>query len=950
MTFRLQPVALAVSTLVLGLSQPVMAQQAKADDKKDQAQTIEVTGIRASIERSLNTKRAADTNIEAVSAEDVGKMPDKNIADALSRLPGVNVQYGGALAMDEAERVAIRGTSPNLNLVTVNGHALSSGDWHVGDQAGSGRSVGFGLMPSQLIGQTIVYKSSRADITEGGISGSVDILPRKPLSFKKGVSGEVSLGLAHATLAGKTDPQLSGLVAWKNDSNTFGFLAQAFKEDRHLRRDGQEIFGYNVISVAQATASGNPDLAGKRITGSLNSAMFEGVRQRSGGYLGLQFKPSADVELNVSAFRAQLDADNYNSSAYALPFGLVNNAGYLIKDAVITGDVVTSAKITKPATYTGNVVGLQFDHFNREGAQSTSSFYDVDGKFNLTNALTVRARIGYTEGSGTTASQPSLVYGLLSPQSVNFSQTASAPAQYSILNAAGAAIDLTKVGNFSMLTNQGAAVKALDKESYLHLDGDYKLASKVVPMLKFGVRASKHNRTYDVINPRWNAQDNAAGPIASSAPEFPFIPITGGTLIKQSVVADAARPVPATLYPSDWFSGGVGNFPREVFRFDMGQMKAFTDKYINWDPVLNRNLSGGYQVKEDNTAAYAMGEYELSDAVTGNFGVRFVQTKLASLSYQALTSGTAAGQCVVLQPCSVPEAIVGSRVATYVPRLVSTTSNDVLPSFNLRWDLAKDMIGRAAVSRSLGRANYNELAGAVSLNDTLLTGSSGNPKLKPILSDNLDLTLAWYFAPRAYVSGGVFAQNISNYVKTGTSSIDYFNIAQNKVTTYLVTSRKGVSAKLQGVEGALEMPVGKGFGFGANATYVDSKDEDGAPMLGTSRWTYNLRGFYEDDKLTASLAWNYRTDYAIGFVGDGTLKPLVNSAGVITQYNGQHRYAGAGSLSLSIGYRFTKDISIHLDGNNLNDPIRHTYYLNENAPGYWHQNGRQFFLALRAKM
>ncbi len=914
------------------------------------SQTIEVTGIRASIERSLNTKRAADTNIEAVSAEDVGKMPDKNIADALSRLPGVNVQYGGALAMDEAERVAIRGTSPNLNLVTVNGHALSSGDWHVGDQAGSGRSVGFGLMPSQLIGQTIVYKSSRADITEGGISGSVDILPRKPLSFKKGVSGEVSLGLAHATLAAKTDPQLSGLVAWKNDSNTFGFLAQAFKEDRHLRRDGQEIFGYNVISVAQATASGNPDLAGKRITGSLNSAMFEGVRQRSGGYLGLQFKPNANAEINVSAFRAQLDADNYNSSAYALPYGLVNNAGYLIKDAVITGDVVTSAKITKPATYTGNVVGLQFDHFNREGAQSTSSFYDVDGKFNITNALTVRARIGYTEGSGTTASQPSLVYGLLSPQSVNFSQTASAPAQYSILNAAGTAIDLTKVGNFSMLTNQGAAVKALDKESYLHLDGDYKLASKLVPMLKFGVRASKHNRTYDVISPRWNAQDNAAGPIPTTSPDYPFIPVTGGTLIKQSVVADAARPVPATLYPSDWFAGGVGNFPRDIFRFDMGQMKAFTDKYINCDPVLNRVLTSGYQVKEDNTAAYAMGEFELSDAVSGNFGVRFVQTKLSSLSYQALTSGTGVGQCVVLQPCAVPEAIVGSRFATYVPRLVNTTSNDALPSLNVRWDLAKDMIGRAAVSRSLGRANYNELAGAVSLNDTLLTGSSGNPKLKPILSDNLDLSLAWYFAPRAYVSGGLFAQNISNYVKTGTSSIDYYNIAQNKVTTYLVTSRKGVSAKLKGVEGALEMPVGKGFGFGANATYVDSKDEDGAPMLGTSRWTYNLRGFYEDEKLTASLAWNYRTDYAIGFVGDGTLKPLVNSAGVITQYNGQHRYAGAGSLSLSIGYRFTKDISIHLDGNNLNDPIRHTYYLNENAPGYWHQNGRQFFLALRAKM
>ncbi|MFZ4650551.1 MAG: TonB-dependent receptor [Rubrivivax sp.] len=954
MTFRRQPVALAVSSLIVALSVSAQAQQAaapaKPEDKKDPAQTIEITGIRGSIERSLVTKRAADTNVDVVSAEDVGKMPDKNIADALSRLPGVNVQYGGALAMDEAERVAIRGTSPNLNLVTLNGHALSAGDWHVGDQAGSGRSVGFGLMPSQLIGQTIVYKSSRADITEGGISGSVDILMRKPLSFRNKLNGEVSIGAAHATLAGTTDPQVSGLVAWKNADNTLGLLVQAFKEDRHLRRDGQEIFGYNVITAAQATAAGNPDLAGKRITGSLNSAMFEGVRKRSGGYLGAQFKPNADMEINLSVFRTTLDADNYNSSAYALPFGLVNTAGYLIRDAVITGDVVTSAKIVRPTGSTANVVGLQFDHFNRQGAQSTSAFWDVDGKFNLSKSLSARVRIGATEGSGTTASQPSLVYGLLNPASVNFSQTPGAPAEYVILDAAGKSIDLTKVGNFSLLTNQGAAVKAKDTESYAHVDLEYRLDNAIIPVIKFGARSSRHNRTYDVINPRWNAQDNAAGPIPTSSPDYPFIPITGGTLIKQTVVADAARPAPATLYPSNWFNAASGNFPRDIFRFDMGQMKAFTDKYINWDPVLNKNWSGGFQVKEDNNAGYVMAEFELDPKITGNVGVRLVETKVASLSYQALTSGTGVGQCVVLQPCSVPEAINTSRVATYVPRLVTTTHTDALPSFNIRWDLSKDMIGRAAVSRSLGRPNYNELAGSVTLNDTLLTGSSGNPNLRPILSDNVDLSLAWYFAPRAYVSAGLFAQSISNYVKTGVSYIDYYNIAQNKITTYMVTSRKGVSADLKGAEAALEMPLGRGFGFGANATYVDSKDEDGAPLLGTSTWTYNLRGFYEDDKFSASLAWNYRTDYAIGFVGDGTLKPIVNSAGVITQYNGQHRYAGAGSLSLSLGYRISKDLSVHLDGNNLNDPIRHTYYLNTNAPGYWHQNGRQFFLALRAKI
>ena len=943
MRFRQEPVAIAVSTLILGLSPgAVLAQQAP----KDGPQRVEVSGIRASIEQSLVTKRAADTNVDVITAEDVGKMPDKNIADALSRLPGVNVQYGGALAMDEAERVAIRGTSPNLNLVTVNGHALSSGDWHVGDQAGSGRSVGFGLMPSQIIGQTIVYKSSRADITEGGISGSVDIIMRKPLSFRQALSGEVSLGMVHAALAAKSDPQVSGLINWKNADNTMGFLVQAFKEDRHLRRDGQEIFGYNVITAAQATASGNADLAGKRITGSLNSAMFEGVRQRSGGYLGWQFKPTKDVELNVSAFKAQLDADNYNSSAYALPYGLVNTAGYLIKDAVITGDVVTSATITRPTGSTANVVGLQFDHFNRQGAQSTSSFYDFDAKVNLSSAFTIRGRAGYTEGSGTTASQPSLVYGLLNPATVKFSQTPDAPAQYTINGANGQPIDLRNVANFSLLTNQGSAVKAMDKESYFHLDGDYKMATGFFTNLKFGARRSKHDRTYDVIGARWNAQDNAAGPIPTTSPDYPFTAVTGGTLIKATVLPASALPVPATAYPANWFNGASGNFPRDIFRFDMDQMKAFTDKYINWDPQRNQILTSGYAVKEENSAAYAMGEFELDPSKTGNFGVRLVRTNLDSLSYQALT----AAQCAVLQPCSVPDAIVGSRYATYIPRLVSTVNNAVLPSFNMRWQLDRQNDIRIGVSKSLGRANYNELAGAVSLNDTLLTGSSGNPKLKPILSNNLDLSWARYFAPRAYVSAGVFAQSLENYVKTGTSSIDYYNIAQNKVTTYLVTSRKGVSAKLKGAEAAMELPVGGGFGLGVNGTYVDSKDADGAPLLGTSTRTFNMRGYYEDAKLSASVAWNYRSDYAIGFVGDGTLNPLVNTAGVITQYNGQHRYAGAGSLSMSLGYRINPSLSLHFDGNNLNDPIRHTYYLNVNAPGYWHQNGRQYFLALRAKM
>ena len=167
MRIHVKPMVTAVSLALMALSASVNAQtpaenpgaRVETTDKKvankDDAQSvdkIEVTGIRASLEKSIAVKKDAATNVEVVTAEDVGKMPDKNIADALSRLSGVNVQYGLGLAFDEAERAAIRGTSPNLNLVTINGHSLSSGDWHVGDQsAASGRSIGFGLMPSQLI-------------------------------------------------------------------------------------------------------------------------------------------------------------------------------------------------------------------------------------------------------------------------------------------------------------------------------------------------------------------------------------------------------------------------------------------------------------------------------------------------------------------------------------------------------------------------------------------------------------------------------------------------------------------------------------------------------------------------------------------------------------------------------------------------------------------------------
>lgn len=931
-TLALHPLALAA---LLATAPSLVG----AQSQPQQLETVVVTGIRASLEASISAKRNAATNVEVITAEDVGKMPDKNIADSLARLPGLNIQFGGALAMDEAERIAIRGSSPNLNLVTLNGHALSSGDWHVGDQGGSGRSVGFGLMPSHLIGKAVVYKTGQADITEGGISGTVDIQFRKPLDFKQALTAHASLGAVHATLPNKTSPQFSALAAWNSEDRRFGVLVQAFREKRQLRRDGQETFSFNNVSATSAAARENPALAGKRLPGSLNSALFEGVRDRKGGAIGVQFKPSKASEFNLSAFRSVLSADNYNSSAFALPGALVNqggNNGYLIRDAVIEGDVITKATFVRnPLTAANfNLVGLQFDHNQRQGAESLSSFVDLDGRIDLGESLTLKARVGSTEGSGKTNSQPSLTFALMNPARFDYSINTTRPTDYFFSNANGARTDLSTTAAYSQLSNTGASVESSDKESYLHLDGEWRAGLGPIHTVKFGLRTAKHERQYDVLGARWNAQDGADGrPVTPS----PFISVTGGTLVTNIVGNNI--PVPATAYPADFASGLQANFPRQLFRFAPSQLTAFASQYVNWDPVRNKIYTSGYTVDEVNNALYLMGEFE-QGALTGNVGLRLAQTEVDSLSYQALPSGAAAGQCVPLSPCAVPGAIVGSAFASYLPQRVKTDHTTALPSLNLRFNAGGGHILRGAVSRTLGRANYNELAGAVSLNNTLLTGTSGNPNLKPITSTNVDASWAWYFKPQSYVMAALFAQEMKDYVKAGTSQVEFFNTSTQQNAIYTVSSRRGVRAQVMGAEFALDMPIGKGFGFGANGTYVDGNDEDGVPLLGVSKFTGNLTLWFENSLLSTRLAWNERSDYAIGFVGNGT-----NTAN-----NGLHKYKGSGTLSMSVTMKFTPQISLSFDANNLNNPVRHTYFLTENAPGYWHQSGRQYFLNLRAKL
>jgi iron complex outermembrane receptor protein len=303
----------AVAMALFGRNNVVQAQtsgDATASNQNEQLQEVVVTGIRASLEQSIELKRNADSVVDVVTAEDIGKMPDKNIADSLKRVPGVTISSAGASegGFDENDRVSLRGTGPSLTQTLINGHNVASGDWFVLNQVTTvGRSVSYTLMPSELVSKVIVHKSSEADLVEGGVSGTVDIITRRALDFHKPFNFEVSAGAVYADLPSKTDPQFSALLGWKNSDSNFGVMLQGFYEKRHLRRDGVELLGYDTITAGSAVALAHPDLAGVQYPTDIGAAFFEQERKRTGGLIDFQFKPNDNIDLDLSAFYSKLE-------------------------------------------------------------------------------------------------------------------------------------------------------------------------------------------------------------------------------------------------------------------------------------------------------------------------------------------------------------------------------------------------------------------------------------------------------------------------------------------------------------------------------------------------------------------------------------------------------------------------------------------------------------------
>jgi iron complex outermembrane receptor protein len=927
MTFRKRLLASSTGiAAILGLAGPAIAATDTDTSSASAVNEVVVTGIKESLQRAITIKRDSTDQVDAVSAEDIGKMPDKNVADALQRLPGVNTESSaaGEGGFDENDRVSIRGTSASLTQVTVDGHSIASGDWFILDQYQSvGRSVAFDLLPAEMVSSTTVYKTQDASLLEGGVAGVVNL--QTPNALDLGGSStpwvfEASAQGAYNSLRGDWKPQVNGEIGWKNADDTFGVAVQGFYEDRSSERYGQETLGYSTITSAMPIGEAHPNLVGVQAPTLIGSTLFQQERTREGGHVDIEWRPTDKLEFNVDGFYSHLDASNQNDNyMYWGSNELAKNlpTSYKVQNNTLVGAVwpqvaPNSALLTgagTPNTAGTDVDGMIVDNIERPGSAAYTSYINLDAKYHATDHLTVSGQVGYTYGEGETDGAPS--FEVDAPTGVSYGQSGNGwqvtPTNVNPQSPAGFSNDWSWNEDFT----------SKDSEIYGQVDAKYDIDDSVFKDVEAGFHGSDHTRQVDGWDRGCTLGANGA---CFSSPTMPFS-ATNPTSYP-SGFSGSALGIPGLLIPiagnPSTIDGILNNIPGGV----RGPLSAIvTPQNYYW------NLS--FKVQEADYSGYLMSHIG-GDGWRGNFGVRLVETDQQSFVNTAAAAG-------------VPGAITTSAYGPYIVNDIKHNYFDILPSANLTFDLQKNLLLRVSAAETMSRPDYSALGAAVSLTDLTFTGNGGNPNLKPIVAGVYDAALEWYYAPTAVAAISLFYDDLTSYVGYGNSTGKYLDLQNSKIgvpgvanfydyENFTISSPVNVSGQLKGVELQVQQPLPYNFGIQSNFTYVQGADENDEPLVGTSEITYNVVGYYEVALFDIRLAYTYRSHYFVGLDRATT-----------------ENEAGNGQLDLSADFNITKNVTFDVQALNLTNSLLTYYANNPTQVRAVYDNGTQLYAGVRVK-
>jgi iron complex outermembrane receptor protein len=858
------------------------------DQSTIQLGTYTVSGYSQSLQTSLNAKRASNDNVDVISAEDIGKFPDGNLAESLSHIPGVTVDY----LFGEGERVSILGTDPNLNRVLLNGEPVSSADWYILDN--QSRQFNYLLLSPDVINQAEVFRTWEPKLLEGSIGGTVNVTTRNPLDLDPTVVAGTVSG-AYNDRSDKTEASENAMFSWHNADKTFGFLVGGENNREYLRRDGVEALSEqtnNNLGVG-GPVTGQP--AGPWVTDEVvNTAIFEQLRQHQGGNISLDFKPSDQWAVELTGMYVKQTMDNVNYSYYIYPgdnwSGLPN----------ITNPTVTDGVLNK---YTINSAPLVIDAFNRAAEIKTLDYgakvtYKGDN-FDLTT------NVGYTRATGGTQHQFFGEYFVFA--NANISESAS---QASFANATVPGVDPTGAGlangsDFNATGQPGfdygniASNPEVDDEKWVQMDLDVPINGVLKDFLA-GFRFSDHDagENGNVVSVPGLYEN---GPGTANAPTLSAI----GVVSAPSNYLSGLPGVTSAMsnHPVLTSYGSVANFIGNLSAASLagGHAGETLLQYFDTQPPSDAAVftaTPTFTIDERITAVYLENNFNWGQ-LGGNFGVRGVETTTTSSSYNLSTPGS-------------PTLMT-----------VKNTYDNVLPAVNLVYNLPSDQLVRFAVAEVIARPNTSAEANYVELFDQSLSGVGGNADLNPYEAINFDADYEWYFTKNSYFAVDLFYKDIKNYILNAVTPEQWtdYSLTGNPMETYEITRPTNAGkAKSDGVSLSYQQAIAAGFGIQANYTRLETSTSDNnGPLPFSSKDEVNLSPYFENKLwgvpvlLRATYSW--RDDYkSLSFN---------STTSVYT--------APYAEFDANAEIHITKNISLLLAAKNLLDETYHQYFKNPDA-------------------
>lgn len=545
--------------------------------KNGEVEVIQVRGIRGSVVQSLNTKRYSDAIVDAVTAEDIGKFPDQNVAESLQRITGVSITR----SFGEGERVSIRGTGESQNRTLLNGQAVGSADWWTNSAAS--RGFNYTMLPSEIISGLEVYKSPEADIDEGSIGGTVIVRTRKPLDLEANkIAG--SIIAQHSEVSGETDPQLSAMYSFKTDDESFGALISVVRQERNLRRDGIEAWSWSVRDITLEDGTVVDDVYSP---GGGGSAMFSQQRIRTGINLALQYRPSENMDIVFNALDSTLEADNENQNFLWLPgYGGSQYTDITIIDHPVVGKMAVGG--TLGLSPDGNNI---LDETKVRNSELKTKSYDL--KVEHQGQLWESSyHLGYTEGSGGSQADRSVGWEGNYVYSFDASQEEDVKTSYAADPNDG---DKWNLGFLRYDSND-----AKDDETYFQADFKRPIDVAIFNQIKVGFKYRDHSR----FNTK-HTTDNR-------------------TDLNWSL-ADYSKAM-----PSDYLSGiGSSGTTRSYAITDSDKIRQEGDA-LGWNYRVLKVST--FDINEKITAGYIKANLD-ADGLRGNLGVRLVNTKQTSSAF-----------------------------------------------------------------------------------------------------------------------------------------------------------------------------------------------------------------------------------------------------------------------------------------------------------------------------